>query len=163
MSQSALERDGRQRAAERQKICSPQRKLGVSHHRTNRAPPAAKPVARFPPEPRAMGMISAVADATENRREIGIRGLKATANLMRRDAPQNCFHSSTPSITPGQEAIGLLVPLIHRRDLILLQLPIRHFISPRAQSLLWKPNHEHAQRHASTQTLRRLHERLGRS
>jgi hypothetical protein len=61
-------------------------------------------------------MISAVADATENRREIGIRGLKATANLMRRDAPQNCFHSSTPSITPGQAALGLLFPSSPQRS-----------------------------------------------
>src|SRR5258706_8301271 len=51
---------------------------------------------------------------------------------------------------------------ILRCNLILLQFSIRHFISPRPQRLLWKPNGIHAQRHPAAQALRRLHERLRR-
>ena len=45
---------------------------------------------------------------------------------------------------------------ILRRDLILLQLPVRHFVGPGAQDSLRKANYVNAQGHAAAQALTHL-------
>jgi len=52
---------------------------------------------------------------------------------------------------------------IRRRDLILLQLPIRHFVGPGAQDFLRESDDVHAQSHAAAQALACLNKTLRRA
>ena len=53
-----------------------------------------------------------------------------------------------------------MAPSIRRRDLVLLQLSIRHFIGPGAQDFLRESDDAHAQSHAVAQTLIHLNKTL---
>ena len=74
-----------------------------------------------------------------------------------------CTWGSRPRLYAFACSAGSTSSSILRRDLILLQLAIRHFVRPGPQNLLRKSNDVHAQSHAAAQTLRRLNERLRRA
>jgi hypothetical protein len=102
---------------------------------------------------RSDGLWSVVADATRWTLLTLIPALKRRAKLMptpRVEEPFGFLEHAHPNRDTSASILS--------RDLILLQLPVRHFISPSAQSLLRKLDHVHAQRHPAAQTLRRLHE-----
>src|SRR5437667_8374979 len=53
--------------------------------------------------------------------------------------------------------------LVLRRNLILLQLPVRHFVGPGAQNFLRKSDYVNPQRHPATQALAHLSKCLRRT
>src|SRR5437763_252983 len=77
--------------------------------------------------------------------------------LKSRDELSSSFNSSANK----PKSISLLpfeLFSILRRDLILLQLSVRHLVRPRAYRSLRKTHDVYPERHAATQALRSLHE-----
>src|SRR5947207_6776138 len=106
------------------------------------------------------------------------RGLKAMAKVMATVRVEESANAK-PRLKQDRGCLGSLVSnlvltetilltyrfdsSILRRDLILLQLPIRHLIRPGPQNFLRKSDYVNPQGHPAAQPLARLNERLGRA